>query len=221
MPRYGGGARPRLLKKNLFRESTDTSSPQRSLFDHPNPHSLSPPHHSPSFTGYHFLPALVTDIRVSVCSCARLSCISAHWNVHAGRTGRRSALFGLASYLKGPQVHKIALIITRGSWLSPITGMGTALFHSLFACLFNLYLINYVGTLLCVHVKPPLTIWIRTVTSHIDSCLTCALLCPRYLPLRRICLLQEVRGTMQREAHRSACMASRGGGGETKGHALP
>ena len=125
------------------------------------------------------------------------------------------------SYIKGPQVHKMALITTHGSWLSPITGMGRALFYSLFACLFNLYLINYVDTLLCVHVKPPLTIQIRTVTSHTDSCLTCALLCPLYLPARRICLLQELRGTTQHEAHRSARMASQGGGEETKGHALP
>ena len=95
LSRYGSGACP-----HLFQESTDTSSPQRSLFDHPNPHSLSPPHHSPYFTGYRFLPALVTDIRVSVCSRACSSSISTHLNVHAGRTGSRSALFGFTLLYK-------------------------------------------------------------------------------------------------------------------------
>ena len=51
--------------------------------------------------------------------------------------GQGAGLFCLvsSSYLKGPQVHKMALIITHGSWLSPITEMGRALFHSLFAYL--------------------------------------------------------------------------------------
>lgn len=58
---------PRGASPHLFQDSTHTPSPQRSLFDHRTSRSLSSPHHSPSLTRLHFLPALPTVQHSSFC----------------------------------------------------------------------------------------------------------------------------------------------------------
>lgn len=121
----------------------------------------------------------------------------------------------LSSFLKGPQVHKIALIIIPGSRHTPITGLGRALFHYLFAYLFYLFLIMCSREATTRHLDQ------NCDNSHTDSCLTCAPLCPLYPTPRRIRVLKEkLRGTVQKKDHGSAHLASQAGGEEIKRQAL-